>query len=128
MNSATLTYSILCDDVRLEAGNKISLMGLFQNLFLPKFPASVMKFAVVNHWEGLMRQALHLPQKRNSQVSAHLRFFPPSLNHPAEHDCGRRFATTSRNGENGRRAPGQKETDLRRDWNAIPTRNSEKRR
>ena len=52
MNSATLTYSILCDDVRLEAGNKISLMGLFQNLFLPKFPASVMKFAVVNHWEG----------------------------------------------------------------------------
>lgn len=52
MDSATLTYSILCDDVRLEAGNKISLMGVFQNVYVPKFPAGVIKFAVVNHWEG----------------------------------------------------------------------------
>ena len=52
MNSATLSYSILCDDVRLETGNKLSLMGVFQNIYVPKFPATVMKFAVVNHWEG----------------------------------------------------------------------------
>jgi len=52
MDSATLAYSILCDDVRLEAGNKLSLMGVFQNVYVPNFPATVIKFAVVNHWEG----------------------------------------------------------------------------
>ena len=52
MDAATLSYSILCDDVRLEAGNKLSLMGVFQNVFVPQFPATVIKFAVVNHWEG----------------------------------------------------------------------------
>ena len=52
MDSATLSYSILCDDVRLEAGNKLSLMGVFQNVYVPKFPAAVLRFAVVNHWEG----------------------------------------------------------------------------
>ena len=52
MDSATLSYSILCDDVRLEAGSKLSLMGVFQNVYMPKFPAVVIKFAVVNHWGG----------------------------------------------------------------------------
>ncbi len=52
MDRATLAYSILCDDVRLEAGNKLSLMGVFQNVYMPAFPAVVVKFAVVNHWEG----------------------------------------------------------------------------
>jgi hypothetical protein len=33
-------------------GNKMSLMGLFQNIFLPQFPATIVKFAVLNHWEG----------------------------------------------------------------------------
>ena len=26
-----LIYTLLCDDVRIEMGNKISLMGVFQN-------------------------------------------------------------------------------------------------
>lgn len=50
--NATLMYSMICDDVRLEVGSKISLMGIFQNVFLPAFPATLVKFAVVNHWEG----------------------------------------------------------------------------
>ena len=52
MAEANLGYSLLCDDVRLEVGNKLSLMGVFQNVFLPGFPSTVVKFAVVNHWEG----------------------------------------------------------------------------
>ncbi len=52
MAEANLGYSLLCDDVRLEVGNKLSLMGVFQNVFLPVFPATVVKFAVVNHWQG----------------------------------------------------------------------------
>jgi hypothetical protein len=47
-----LIYSILCDDVRIEMGNKLSLMGIFENVFLPAFPAVILRFATVNHWTG----------------------------------------------------------------------------
>ena len=47
-----LIYSILCDDVRIEMGNKLSLMGIFESVFLPTFPAVILRFATVNHWVG----------------------------------------------------------------------------
>lgn len=47
-----LQYTLLCDDVRIEMGNKISLMGVFQNIMVEKLPVSLIKFAVVNHLEG----------------------------------------------------------------------------
>lgn len=47
-----LVYTLLCDDVRLEMGNKVSLMGVFQNIMVEKLPVSIIKFAVVNHWRG----------------------------------------------------------------------------
>jgi len=45
-------YTLLCDDVRIEMGNKISLMGIFQNIMVEKLPVSLIKFAVINHWRG----------------------------------------------------------------------------
>jgi hypothetical protein len=48
----TLLYTLLCDDVRLEVGNKLSLMGVFQNIMVQELPVSLIKFAVVNHWKG----------------------------------------------------------------------------
>ncbi|HXG83539.1 MAG TPA: hypothetical protein VNI84_05865 [Pyrinomonadaceae bacterium] len=47
-----LIYTLLCDDVRLEMGNKISLMGVFQNIMVETLPISLIKFAGVNHWQG----------------------------------------------------------------------------
>lgn len=47
-----LLYTLFCDDVRLEAGNKLSFMGVFQNIVVQQLPVSLIKFAVVNHWEG----------------------------------------------------------------------------
>lgn len=47
-----LEYTLLCDDVRIEMGNKISLMGIFQNIMVEKLPVSLIKFAVINHWKG----------------------------------------------------------------------------
>ena len=47
-----LLYTLFCDDVRLEAGNKLSFMGVFQNIVVQQLPLSLIKFAVVNHWEG----------------------------------------------------------------------------
>ena len=47
-----LLYTLLCDDVRLEAGNKLSFMGVFQNIMVQQLPLPLIKFAVVNHWQG----------------------------------------------------------------------------
>lgn len=48
----SLAYTILCDDVRIEMGNKLSLMGVFQNILVERVPVSLIKFAVVQHWLG----------------------------------------------------------------------------
>ena len=47
-----LVYTIFCDDVRLEVGNKLTLVGVFQNMLVQQLPVSLIKFAVVNHWRG----------------------------------------------------------------------------
>ena len=31
-----LVYTLFCDDVRLEVGNKLSYMGVFQNIVVPQ--------------------------------------------------------------------------------------------
>jgi hypothetical protein len=78
MRNAQLVFSILCDDVRLEMGNKLSLMGVFQNIFLPSFPSVLLKFAVVNHWEGTgqfeTQVRILTPDRREIAVSAPSRF------------------------------------------------------
>jgi hypothetical protein len=56
-----LVYTLLCDDVRLEVGNKLSLMGVFQNIVVQQVPVSLIKFAVVNHWRG---EGTHLSEVR----------------------------------------------------------------
>ena len=56
-----LVYTILCDDVRLEVGHKLSLMGVFQNIMVQQLPATLMKFAVVSHWQG---EGKHLAEVR----------------------------------------------------------------
>ena len=47
-----LLYTLFCDDVRLEAGHKLSFMGVFQNILVQQLPVSLIKFAVVHHWKG----------------------------------------------------------------------------
>ena len=47
-----LAYTVFCDDVRLEVGNKLSLMGVFHQILVQHFPVTVMKFAVVTQWRG----------------------------------------------------------------------------
>jgi len=56
-----LIYTLICDDVRLEVGNKLSLMGVFQNIMVQQVPVSLIKFAVVNHWRG---EGVHLSEVR----------------------------------------------------------------
>jgi hypothetical protein len=56
-----LSYTIFCDDVRLEVGNKLSLMGVFHQILVQHVPVTVMKFAVVNQWRG---EGRHLSEVR----------------------------------------------------------------
>ena len=56
-----LSYTVFCDDVRLEVGNKLSLMGVFHQILVQHFPVTVMKFAVVTQWRGNGR---HLSEVR----------------------------------------------------------------
>src|SRR5205085_10816722 len=56
-----LIYTIFCDDVRLEVGNKLSLMGVFQNIMVQQLPVSLIKFAVLSHWQG---EGAHLSEVR----------------------------------------------------------------
>ena len=56
-----LVYTLFCDDVRLEVGNKLSLMGVFHQIVVQHFPVTVMKFAVVTQWRG---EGRHLSEVR----------------------------------------------------------------
>src|SRR5580765_7180590 len=56
-----LVYTLFCDDVRLEVGNKLSYMGVFQNIVVPQLPVWLPKLAVVNHWRG---EGSHLSEVR----------------------------------------------------------------
>lgn len=51
-NSGELVYQILCDDVRLEIGNKLSLIGVFQDIFAQGLPIMLPKMAIVTQWRG----------------------------------------------------------------------------
>lgn len=73
-NQLQLVYTLLCDDVRIEMGNKISLMGIFQNIMVEKLPVSLIKFAVINHWEGSGSHQTEVrildPERRNLVVTS----------------------------------------------------------
>lgn len=56
-----LVYTLFCDDVRLEVGNKLSLMGVFHQVAVQHFPVTLMKFAVVTQWRG---EGSHLSEVR----------------------------------------------------------------
>jgi hypothetical protein len=47
-----LDYTIFCEDVRVEATNHLSLMGVTHQIVVPQLPVTLIKFAVVNHWSG----------------------------------------------------------------------------
>jgi len=78
MKTANLVYSIICDDVRIEMGNKLSLMGIFENIFFQAFPSALLKFAIVNHWIGNGQFETHVkiltPDRKELVVSAPSKF------------------------------------------------------
>lgn len=45
-------YTLICDDVRLELGNRFSLIGVFQNIVTAQLPISLVKLAAITYWHG----------------------------------------------------------------------------
>jgi uncharacterized protein DUF6941 len=54
----TLDYAIVCDDVRFEVGDKISLMGVFDAINVQSFPTVHPRLSVVAAWAGLRGEAI----------------------------------------------------------------------
>lgn len=46
----SLSFTLLCDDVRQEVGGKISIMGIFEDIYAPVFPAVHPRLATINEW------------------------------------------------------------------------------
>jgi hypothetical protein len=59
-------------------GNKLSLMGVFENIFMPGFPSVLLKFAIVNHWVGVGQFETHVkvlaPDRKEVVVSSPSKF------------------------------------------------------
>jgi len=45
-----LQSSLMCDDVRQERNGKFILIGLYDGLAVPKFPAVFQRICIVNRW------------------------------------------------------------------------------
>ena len=51
-NKLSLVYVVICDDIRWERGDKVSLMGLFDTIHVEKVPAVHPKLVIVAAWSG----------------------------------------------------------------------------
>lgn len=65
-----LQSSLLCDDVRQERNGKFILIGLFDVLNVPAFPAAFHRLCIVNRWccgqgEFTQRSRIHKPDGRS---------------------------------------------------------------
>ena len=68
----TLDYTIFCEDVRFEASQHLSLMGVTHQIVVPQVPVSLIKLAVVNHWRGsgqFMSEVRILAPDRNQAIA-----------------------------------------------------------
>lgn len=49
-----LIFTIICEDIRREVGNKTSIMGIFSNgIYLPEIPSRLQRLGILQRWTGL---------------------------------------------------------------------------
>lgn len=68
-----LQMSVLCDDVRQERTGKFILIGLFDVIGLPQFPAVFPRMCIVNRWcsgQGVFREKTRIVGPDNGVVVA----------------------------------------------------------
>ena len=69
-----LHYTMVCEDVRLEVGQKLSLIGVFYAIQVPQLPINLLKLVILNHWSGagqyLSEVRILTPDRRQAIVLA----------------------------------------------------------
>jgi hypothetical protein len=45
-------FTLLCDDVRFEVGDRFSLMGVFHSITATQLPMALLKLAIITYWHG----------------------------------------------------------------------------
>lgn len=68
-----LQMSVLCDDVRQERSGKFILIGLFDVIGMPQFPAIFPRVCIVNRWcsgQGVFREKTRIVASDNVSVVA----------------------------------------------------------
>lgn len=66
-----LQFSVVCDDVRRENNGKFMLLGLFEAINSPKFPATHQTLFVANRWckgEGEFIQKIRIVNSKDNSV------------------------------------------------------------
>ena len=68
-----LQASLLCDDVRQERNGKFILIGLFDGIGMPAFPAVFQRICIVNRWccgEGQFKEKTRIMDPQNARPIA----------------------------------------------------------
>lgn len=81
--SPDLQSSLLCDDVRQELNGKFILIGLFEGIAVPAYPAVFQRICLVNRWccgRGVFKQKSRIikpdgttPMAEGKEVDIHLK-------------------------------------------------------
>lgn len=86
--SPSVHFTIVCDDIRQELGGKVSLMGIFENIYATQFPAFHPRMAVITEWtegkgEFEVTMRLSSPDKKNvlRETVSRLSLSNPSVRH-----------------------------------------------
>ena len=77
-----LQMSVLCDDVRQERSGKFILIGLFDVIGMPQFPALFPRVCIVNRWcsgQGMFKEKTRIVGPDNQGVIAEGQGIPVQL-------------------------------------------------
>lgn len=80
--SPDLQMSVLCDDVRQERSGKFILIGLFDGITLPSYPAMFPRICIVNRWccgQGAFQERTRLIGADGTTVIAESKDVPVKL-------------------------------------------------
>ena len=77
--------TLVCDDVRSEVGNKLSLMGLYdEEMIVPAFPTRLPRITLFQRWVEAQRVQRFKVEFGGSAMSGVTRFEAPIERAPAE--------------------------------------------
>ena len=62
-NSVRLTSTVICDDVLVNAADRITMYGIFRDLAASGFPAEIVRLHVVTTWFNDSAQAANVIQR-----------------------------------------------------------------